>query len=586
MTQRPRKLERQIKRHLGAEDAEALIGDLHQQIAAGKPVAGHPALPVLASVSRFIDDIAETYQHQDETVKLHIRNANLSSDELNEVNASLAHLNHSLSTIMESLGEGLLFFDQQGFCSDVFSRACLDMFGQSPANRKIWELLQLDDAERCSLQNLLDLIFTADTAMSFEDMMALAPTLFQRDGHTISLEYRPVEDAEGNLRAVVMVAIDRTAELQAEARASQKEQEASRIIRISKNRNAFIRLVNNMRLLFERLETTLASDQGASQLRRDIHTFKGLAGSFYLTQLSDYLHDLETRLRDKPPEEIARICRRDQDKLLEHLDRAVEAASDWLGNNFERLGSVRMIASNELMEFGDNLRHLIANGADADAIQKLFLEQLASVPVWEALSVFELQMHELAERLGKRLQPVRFSGSNFPLVADIYQDVLDALVHVGRNIIDHGIEEPSLRRQLNKSEAGVVTLKTSRSSRADGEWLRIVIEDDGAGINTENLRSKLIERGIIKKTAQISDEEIVAHVFDDEVSTARSVSSTSGRGIGMGAVKASIEALGGRVSMTSKPGFGCTLTIDLPYLWSRPVAGAAHPTHEPETVRH
>ena len=104
MVERPRKLVRQIKRKFGTPDADAGFLDLHRQLTDGENVApDHPAIAGLAGLSDFIDEVAETYEHYDDTVKLHIRNANISSEELNQANGALAQLNNSLSTIMENL---------------------------------------------------------------------------------------------------------------------------------------------------------------------------------------------------------------------------------------------------------------------------------------------------------------------------------------------------------------------------------------------------------------------------------------------------------------------------------------------------
>ncbi|MBV6633558.1 MAG: Hpt domain-containing protein [Alphaproteobacteria bacterium] len=566
---RPRKVQRQLKRKLGADNAEDLISDLAQQIAAGKPVADHPATPLLGNFSNFVSDVVETYSHHDETVKLHIRNANISSDELNEANEKLAYLNHSLSTIMESLGEGLLFFDNLGICSDVYSATCVSMFGQSPAHRHICEVLGLDDSERSTVENLLDVVFTDTTAMSFDDLMDLMPSEYSEQGRNVTLSYRPVRDSQDAMRAIVMVAIDRTDELNAMEKIIEKEQEASKIIRISQNRNSFIRLVNNLRILFDRLDAVLVDDVTANEFKRDIHTFKGLAGSFYLTQLSDFLHDLETRLRGKSHDEIASICQSSQPKLLSHLDHIASAAGDWLGANFEKLGSIRTIPTERLVGFETKLMEAIEQGISATDIHQLYLEQISSVHILESLAVFELQMQELADRIGKQLQPLVFEGENISLVPEVYQEVIDALVHVGRNIVDHGIEPPDLRRELNKSDGGQVVVSVNQTTQDAANWIKIEIKDDGAGINIDALRQRLVEKAIISADENVDDHALIQHVFHDEVSTTHTVTQTSGRGVGMSAIRGAVEDLGGTVEMFSTKEQGCTLVINMPYIWAK-----------------
>ncbi|MEM6901931.1 MAG: ATP-binding protein [Pseudomonadota bacterium] len=566
---RPRKVQRQLKRKLGADNAEDLFADLAQRLQDGEPINGHAAAPLLANFSTFVTDIVETYNHHDETVKLHIRNANISSDELNQANEKLAYLNYSLSTIMESLGEGLLFFDDHGVCSDVYSAACVSMFGQSPANRHICAVLGLDDSERSTVENLLDVVFNADTAMSFDDLMDLMPSTYTLQDRNLKLSYRPVRGANDVMRAVVMVATDQTDQLKAMEKIVEKEQEASKIIRISQNRNSFIRLVNNLRILFDRLDAALIDDDSADEFKRDIHTFKGLAGSFYLTQLTDFLHDLETRLRGKSPSEIASICQISQPKLLNHLDHIASAAGDWLGENFEKLGNIRTIPTERLMGFEKKLIKAVADGHSAAEIQQLYLEQISSVHIRENLAVLELQMQELAERIGKQLQPMAFEGDNIALVPEIYQDLMDALVHAGRNIVDHGIEPPNVRREMNKPDSGQVTVRVTQTDHQGADWIRLEIQDDGAGINIEALRQRLAQKQILEPSQEIDDHALVQYVFHDNVSTSKQLSQTSGRGVGMSAIRAAVTKLGGTVEMVSTVGEGCNLIIDMPYLWTK-----------------
>ena len=568
MVERPRKLVRQIKRKFGTPDADAGFLDLHRQLTDGENVApDHPAIAGLAGLSDFIYEVAETYEHYDDTVKLHIRNANISSEELNQANGALAQLNNSLSTIMESLGEGLLFFGADGICSDVYSRASKDIFGRSPADIAIWELLQLDAGDASEMQTLLNIVFNADTAMSFEDMMALAPDRYSQGDKDILLSYRPVTDSDGQLKAIVMVAMDRTRESQAIKQAIQKEKEASRIIRISRNRNAFIRLIINLRALFDDLDGALTGEAALPQFKRDIHTFKGLAGSFYLTHLADCLHNLETRLAGQNRDRTLEICRTEREPVFRHLDQASKTAAELFGAAFEQRGTTRTIPASQLAAFGTSLHELVAGGATADQVQRLFLEQLASVSIRESLSGFTLQLQELSDRVGKRLYPLRFEGQDCRIVMDIYGDVIQSLVHAGRNIVDHGIEDPNLRQQLGKDPAGQVTVTTALEDRNGAEWLLLIITDDGGGIDTEKLRKRLVEKGIIDADAGLSDQELIRYVFHDEVSTARTSSQTSGRGIGMSAIKAAVEALDGTVDMVSAPGKGCTLTLAMPYIW-------------------
>jgi two-component system chemotaxis sensor kinase CheA len=129
-----------------------------------------------------------------------------------------------------------------------------------------------------------------------------------------------------------------------------------------------------------------------------------------------------------------------------------------------------------------------------------------------------------------------------------------------RNAVDHGIESPEERLAAGKPAEGMVRLSAAHRSG------RIVIEisDDGAGINRTKVRASAIKKGLIAPDVQLSDSDIDNLLFLPGFSTAATISSISGRGVGMDVVKRSILALGGRISISSRPGLGSTFSMSLP----------------------
>jgi two-component system chemotaxis sensor kinase CheA len=142
----------------------------------------------------------------------------------------------------------------------------------------------------------------------------------------------------------------------------------------------------------------------------------------------------------------------------------------------------------------------------------------------------------------------------------VIERLADPLTHMIRNAIDHGLESPESRAEAGKPAEGVVRLTAAHRSG------RIVIEvaDDGAGINRPRVKAIAVERGLIAPDAVLSDEETDNLIFMAGFSTATEVSDISGRGVGMDVVRRSIQALGGRISITSRPGQGSTFTMSLP----------------------
>ncbi|UIJ72879.1 chemotaxis protein CheA [Aurantimonas sp. HBX-1] len=168
-------------------------------------------------------------------------------------------------------------------------------------------------------------------------------------------------------------------------------------------------------------------------------------------------------------------------------------------------------------------------------------------------------VREVADIAGKSVRLVT-EGEATEVDKTVIERLSDPLTHMIRNAIDHGLEKPEVRREAGKAEEGTVRVAAMHRSG------RIVIEisDDGAGINRKKVREIAIEKGLVPADASLSDEEIDNLIFMPGFSTATEISELSGRGVGMDVVKRSIQALGGRVSINSKPGRGSTFTMSLP----------------------
>ncbi|OBZ96538.1 chemotaxis protein CheA [Pararhizobium polonicum] len=168
-------------------------------------------------------------------------------------------------------------------------------------------------------------------------------------------------------------------------------------------------------------------------------------------------------------------------------------------------------------------------------------------------------VREIADITGKSVRLVT-EGENTEVDKTVIDKLAEPLTHMIRNAVDHGLEMPEKRLAAGKSAEGTVKLTAKHRSG------RIVIElsDDGAGINREKVRQKAIDNDLIAADANLSDEEIDNLIFHAGFSTADKVSDLSGRGVGMDVVKRSIQALGGRINISSKPGHGSTFTMSLP----------------------
>ncbi|MDE5596327.1 MAG: chemotaxis protein CheA, partial [Lachnospiraceae bacterium] len=154
------------------------------------------------------------------------------------------------------------------------------------------------------------------------------------------------------------------------------------------------------------------------------------------------------------------------------------------------------------------------------------------------------------------------SGEETELDRTVVDEIGDPLMHLLRNSADHGLESPELRKERGKPEVGSIFLDAYQ----DGNNVVIEVRDDGNGIDTESVKNKAIERGVItpEQAEMMNEKEIIDLLFNAGFSTAKTVSDVSGRGVGLDVVKSKIEALSGEVEVKTKLGEGSTWIIRLP----------------------
>lgn len=183
------------------------------------------------------------------------------------------------------------------------------------------------------------------------------------------------------------------------------------------------------------------------------------------------------------------------------------------------------------------------------------------VPLGPSLRRLPRMVREIAETLGKTVR-FEISGESTEVDKGIADELFEPLLHLVRNALDHGIEPAAIRRGAGKPEAGLLRLGVRR----DGDQIVVALSDDGAGIDTARVRTTAVARGLLDRDAADGLDEMQAMrlIFAPGFSTATAVSTVSGRGVGMDAVKAAIDRLGGRVEIGSVPGEGTTIRLRLP----------------------
>ncbi|QSR34613.1 chemotaxis protein CheA [Marinobacterium iners] len=185
--------------------------------------------------------------------------------------------------------------------------------------------------------------------------------------------------------------------------------------------------------------------------------------------------------------------------------------------------------------------------------------EIRMLPIGSIFGRFRRMVRDIAPELGKEVV-LETDGAETELDKVMLDRLADPLIHLLRNSLDHGIEQPEQRIQAGKERCARLTLSASQHQ---GQVL-ICVSDDGAGLDTDRIQARAVERGLIEAHESLDEQAIHQLVFEPGFSTAEAVSDLSGRGVGMDVVKRSVEALQGRVTIESTRGKGTCVRIRLP----------------------
>lgn len=238
----------------------------------------------------------------------------------------------------------------------------------------------------------------------------------------------------------------------------------------------------------------------------------------------------------------------------EKLDRLVDLVGELVTvqARFSQAASEKEQEQSSYLSLAEEIERLTAELRDNTM-------SIRMLPIGTTFSRFKRLVRDLSRDLGKEIE-LTTEGAETELDKTVIERLGDPLVHLIRNSIDHGIEDPVVRKAAGKPGQGTIHLAAVHS----GANVLIRITDDGAGIDAAAVRAKAVENGLIAPNADLPEQELFALIFAPGFSTAKKVTNVSGRGVGMDVVKKAIDALRGTIDISSNRGTGTTITLKLP----------------------
>ena len=540
-----------------------------------------PVLQLNEAVSSFAEKdftARSLVSSQDEVGQLS-DNFNRMADIIQEYNQNLeqtvAKRTSSIKNLLNNAGQGFLSFGHDLYVDEEYSSECNRIFGQEIAGQRFTDLiLPGDDEQRQFMENALLTIMREDDELRREVYFSLLPEELMINDRNIHLEYKLILNNQTEEDRIMIILTDITEQRQLELHMEQERKLLKMVVKIVAYNNDFQEYRSDYQnfcsnTIWELLNSDRPREEIFAEIYRQIHTFKGGFAQLEMTNLVEQLHQCESQ--------ISAI----QDELLEMSEHQVKTffASlnmvDWMADD---LALLQEILGEQYLE-QDNL--LVINEAQLLEINqkmvaclspwecKLLLPDLKRLmfrPMRELFKSYPETVARLAERLGKSVLPVEIVGGEVFVDTKRYHDFCKTLIHVFRNAVDHGLEPAEERIAGGKDEYGAISCEILQNE----DSIAIVISDDGRGIDVEYLKERALEEGICDQEmlAGISPEEALQLIFADNLSVKDEITSISGRGIGLGAVKEELDKLGGSVEVFSQVGMGTDFTFHLPYLES------------------
>ena len=283
------------------------------------------------------------------------------------------------------------------------------------------------------------------------------------------------------------------------------------------------------------------------------------AGGLKPSHPEDVKAPVSETVRPEPASENAGSARRGEEVASIKVDtRKLDSLVDAVGELIIVQSLIQedpLLASHVDQRLAGNLGQLkrITAGLQRSAMA------LRMVPIRQAFQKVSRIVRDLSRKADKSVELV-LTGEDTELDRKVVEEITDPLMHMVRNSIDHAIEPAAVRKAAGKRPQARLAL----SAYHQGGHIVIEIADDGKGLDTEKIKARALERGLIAPGASPSVEEINALIFEPGFSTAEKVTEISGRGVGMDVVRRNIDALRGRIEITTEPGKGTTFFIRLP----------------------
>jgi len=483
---------------------------------------------------------------------------------------ALSQQTKKVTDLLNNAAQGFLSFDKDFLVDDEYSIECENLLGKYLKNHDITKLLFDKHSKQISLfkENIIDAI-DADNELTSSLILSLLPSELIVNNRAILIKYKIISDDK-----VMMILTNITDNKKLQNKIKKEQRIQKMIVTIVSDTSQFYEIKKNFEefckdiLLYIHIIDSVKNN--SNTINALVHTFKGLFAQKYMEKTVKQLHYFESEIL-KFTEDIQNN-NNDLKVFIESFDligfmnEDLEIIIDMLGENF-------MNGDNQIKIDEESITYLeekIVSLCSSDTVQKHECEKLLYEikkikykPLKYYLSGHPKFCQQLCVSLNKSIYAFEINGRDDLYITDKYKPFINSLIHIFRNCCDHGIEIKEDRISLNKDEIGTIAC----SYEIMNNNLYIVIRDDGKGINIDELKKKILQKELISKKEidDLNEKEIMSFIFNDNFSTNDSITSISGRGIGLASVKTELDKLDGEANIETTLNKGTSFIFRLPF---------------------
>ena len=526
-----------------------------------------------------------------------IRLGDFTNDELgdlkkqfNQMGVQLQEKERALKNFLTLTNQGFFSFGSSMEIEVGYSQECHKILVQDNLEKKNpAEVLFEPGIKRDDFSESFRLYFQGKIAANALVRLLDEKIMIQKtsdDFKEIRVEYQEIED-----NRFMCILTDESDKKELSTKLLSEREVQDHLAKVVMNGKYFGYLLNEAKELFSSLQKITSADKAEASgveffksIMLDVHDLKANLSFFGFDRTIEFVFELESFLKDHIASEKALDL--EQFKILSENNYSIKIQSYFDLERFKVLSeNIQKSFAKELTFFKEKLgtewmQNFNSLSIPKSAIMKVtgiiqerhpndnYLLQtvmnLGKVPAKQIFHRFNDVSEKAAKQLGKKLRPISMEGGEIGLPVDTFEPLTKKLVHIIRNMVDHGIEPPEERLLKKKDEYGNIQIKIEKKKSNGKAHYLIGFSDDGRGIDFEKIKQIIHDKGLLSKSASASKPQLLKFLFLHNISTASEVSDISGRGVGLASVKAEIKRLKGEISIQTEKDQGTSFLIKIP----------------------